>query len=106
MRNGSRTIKARKPMGSRHQQQRHQGLDDQAHRDNAAPVRPVCHVPSHQREQQGGQKLVQANQAQIPRAAGQLVHLPAHGHEQHLVARGPEQACEPHAHECTLVHEV
>lgn len=35
-----------------------------------------------------------------------ITALPAHGYQKHLVAGGAEQACEPHAHERTLSHQV
>lgn len=84
---------------------RHRSLRDQAARDDAAAVHAISNVPRHQRQQQRRRKLVQADQPQVPGAARQLVHLPAHRHHQHLVAGSAENPGEPHAHEGALVGE-
>ena len=69
------------------------------------PVQPVGHMPGHQCQEQRRRELVQADQPQVPGAASQLVHLPANGDHQHLVAGSAEKAGKPHAHEGTLVGE-
>ena len=88
-----------------HQNQRHAGLRHQAGRHDAAPVQAVGHMARHQRQKQRRRKLVQADQPQIPGAAGQVIHLPADCDHQHLVASGSKKAGKPHAHESALVGE-
>ena len=69
------------------------------------PIHPIRHIARHQREQQRGQKLIEADEAQIPGTSGQLVHLPANGHHQHLAGCGARQAGEPEAQEGTLLEQ-
>jgi hypothetical protein len=47
-------------------------------------------------------KLEQPDQAEIPGAAGDVVHLPGDGDHQHLVGEGAEQARQPETDEGTL----
>jgi hypothetical protein len=63
-------------------------------------------MTGHQRQQQGRQKLKQADQTQVPGTAGQLVHLPAHGDHQHLLATDAGQPRIPKAHEVRLAGQV
>ena len=90
----------------RHQRCSHRRLRHHAGRHDAPPMRPVRHMPSHQRQQQRGYELVQAHQPQVPGAAGQGIHLPPHGHHQHLIAGGAKQARAPQAHESRLAGQV
>jgi hypothetical protein len=93
-------------MAGQHQHQGAHGLHHQRQRHHAAAVVAVGHVAGHQRERERGQELVQAHQAQVPGAAGQVVHLPAHGHHQHLAGAGARQARAPEAHEGRVGEEA
>jgi len=62
----------------------------------------VDHVAGHEHQSQRGQELQQADQAEIPGRAGQVVHLPAHRHHQHLARAGARQPGPPEAQEIAL----
>jgi hypothetical protein len=74
-------------------------LDHHAGGQDPAAVVAVQHMAGGQREQQGRQELQQADHAEVPGAAGQVVHLPADGHHQHLVGGAADHAAPPEAHE-------
>ena len=73
-------------------------LQRHAHRDDATAMQTVGHVPGPQREQQRGCELAQPDEAEIPRAAGQFVEVPAQCHHQHLVGHRTGQPRMPEAH--------
>ena len=60
--------------------------------ENALPREPVCRLPGHQKQQDPRQELSQPHQAQIERAMGQSVDLPAHGHCLHFAGDGGQHA--------------
>ena len=74
-------------------------LRGHAQRDDARAVVAVDHVAGHQHQRQRRQELQQAHQPQVPGRAGQVVHLPADGHHQHLAGGHAGQARPPQAHE-------
>jgi hypothetical protein len=49
-------------------------------------------VTCKQRQQKYRNELVQADQTQIPGAGRKVVHLPADGHQQHLIGVAPQKA--------------
>ena len=81
------------------QQQRNDGLGGHAGGEDAAAVQSVDEVPGRQGHRQLRDELEQADQAEIPGAACDVVHLPGHGDHQHLVGDGPGQAGQPEEHE-------
>ena len=91
-------------VAGRAQKRCHQQLRREAGCHDVRAINPIRHVARHQRQQQGGQKLVQTDETQIPRAAGQLVHLPAHGHHQHLAGGGGGETSDPEAQKGALLH--
>jgi hypothetical protein len=67
------------------------------HRDDVAAVVAVGHVARDQRQRERRHELEQADEAQVPRAVRQVVHLPADGHHQHLVGHRAGHAARPEA---------
>ena len=53
--------------------------------DDAGAMEPVDHLAGDQHQRERRQELEQADQAEIPGAVRQVVHLPAEGDQQHLV---------------------
>jgi len=86
----------------RQQQQRHERLGDHAGGEYLAAMQTVDDVAGRQCHRQGGNELEQSDQAEIPGAASDVVHLPRHGDHQHLVGDGARQARQPEEHERTL----
>ncbi len=82
-------------LGGGHQQHSHHRLDQHAGRKNASAVQPVGCMPCGQRHQQSGYELEEADQAQIPGAGGDVIHVPGNSDHEHLVGRNPGQASEP-----------
>jgi hypothetical protein len=60
--------------------------------EDQPPVPAVDDRSDHEQEQDAGQELHQADQAEVERAAGQLVHLPAHGDHLDLGGQGRGEA--------------
>lgn len=69
----------------RGQQDRRTGLQTQTYGHKARPVNPISGVTRGEGRQHRRRELKQADQAQIPGAAGQLVHVPADGQQKHLL---------------------
>ena len=59
------------------------GLHRLAQRRDQAPIAPIGHLPDHQGEHDHGHELGEADQAQVERAAGERVELPAHRDAEH-----------------------
>jgi hypothetical protein len=86
----------------------HQGQGDQclarlAQGGHLAPVVAVGDMPGVQHEQHSREELHQAHQAQVEHVAGQLVHMPADGHGEHLEAAGGADPRQPEGDERTLM---
>jgi len=93
-------------MHRQQQHERHRALYREAGGDNAAPMMVVDDVAREQRQQQGGHELVEPDQAEIPGAVRDVIHVPADGDEQHLGRSGAEQPRTPHLHEGPLARQV
>jgi hypothetical protein len=60
----------------------------QAHQDDEASIDLVGNMPRKQGQQQKWQELGKTDEAEIEHAAGDVIHLPAHGHDDHLGGDG------------------
>ena len=80
-------------------------LGGKAEGKNPAAVEAIRHMPDDQRKGQRGRKLKQANQAEIPGAVGQIVHLPGNGNHHHLVGHRGRDAPAPEVHEGAMGKE-
>jgi hypothetical protein len=74
------------------QADRDQRLAEHAGGVDAATVEVIGDMTGRQGEQQGGNKLEQADQPKIPGAASDVVHLPADSDHQHLVGDHADKA--------------
>jgi hypothetical protein len=73
---------------------------------NTPSVQAINHMPCGQGHDQGRDELKQANQAQIPGAASQLIHVPTDCQHQHLMGRNTKNARKPETHELTLREQL
>ncbi len=87
------------PVAARCERSSEGDLRDHAERRDARTVKSIDDMAGDQHQQQRRQELQQADQAQIPGVRGQVVHLPAHGHHQHLVGAGAREPRVPKPHE-------
>jgi hypothetical protein len=69
-----------------------QELHDDGERKHEAPVHAIGELARRDREEERRHELREAHQAQVPRARGEVVHLPAQGDQQHLVAHRGQAA--------------
>jgi hypothetical protein len=88
--------------GCRQQHRGSDGLQHLAHRDHPAAWIAVRHVPGREGKHEHGQELQQADQPQVPGAAGQLVHLPGRRHHHHLGGGAGHDPGQPQADELAL----
>jgi len=70
--------------GDRPQQSGRNGEAAVAQRDHFAPVEAVRDMSRNQKQEHAGEKLGQADQSEIERPPGDLVHLPSHRHRLHF----------------------
>src|SRR6185437_92358 len=70
-----------------------------------APVVAVGGVADQQRQHDRRHELNEPDQAEIERAVGQLVDLPADGHSQHLIAHGGGEPRDPEQNERSLLQQ-
>jgi len=88
--------------GAQHQHRGHAALDGRCAGKDAGAVPAVGKVAAGQGHHQRGHKLEEAHQAQVPGVAGQVVHVPAQRHHQHLVGHDAGQTCQPETLEGAL----
>ena len=93
---------AKPPCVAATSKQCHRSLRRHAGGEDAAPVQPVGDMAGGQGHHQRGHELEQPDQAQVPGAGSDVVHVPGHGHHQHLVGGDAAQARQPEAHELAL----
>ena len=84
---------------------RHDRFDRLAGRQDEAAVVAIGHLPDHQHQQDAGDELHQADEAEVERVAGQLVELPADRHHQHLVAGRGRDPRKPEQHERAVLQD-
>jgi hypothetical protein len=63
-----------------------QRLDAPGDDQHVAPIGPIGHVTAQHDQAQERQEFAQAHQPERQRIVRQRVHLPAHGHGEHLPA--------------------
>ena len=73
--------------------------------DQAAVV-AVSRMPDQQREHDRRHELDQSHQAEIERAVGEFVDLPADGQGQHLIAHGRGEPRQPEQDEGPLLEQA
>ncbi len=68
-------------------------------------MKVIDDLAGNEDECQCGQELEQADEAEVPGAVRQVVHLPAEGDEQHLVRGGAREPREPQPHEGVMLEK-